>query len=83
VLVGKVKKLIEQQSFGFVTLDDGREVFVHRDKLPTDVDELVRADAVRLDVQERPDGQIARHKDRAGTVKGPVYLGSVFADFRR
>jgi cold shock CspA family protein len=58
VAIGKVKKWITEQSFGFVVLADGRDVFVHKDKLPGGLEELDRGDLIRVEFAERPDGKL-------------------------
>jgi cold shock CspA family protein len=50
---GKVKKWVARNDYGFVTLDDGRDVYVHRDKLPEGIEELARGEDVLVEFDQR------------------------------
>jgi CspA family cold shock protein len=55
---GTVKKLVADRGFGFITADDGKDYFFHRDGLEpsVDFDRLVGGEKVTFEVQESPRG---------------------------
>jgi len=55
---GTVKKVISDRGFGFITADDGKDYFFHRDALDSsiDFDRLVGGEQVTFDVESRPRG---------------------------
>ena len=55
---GTIKKLVADRGFGFITGEDGKDYFFHRDGLaPTlDFDRLVGGEAVEFEVQSSPRG---------------------------
>ncbi len=49
---GKVKKLIRDRGFGFITAEDGTEVFFHRsDLLEADFDTMEEGADVKFDLE--------------------------------
>jgi CspA family cold shock protein len=56
-LKGQIKKLIRERGFGFISVEDGREVFFHTSGLEgIDFDTLQEGDSVELDVEKGPKG---------------------------
>jgi CspA family cold shock protein len=51
---GRVKKLVSDRGFGFISDKDGRDLFFHRSQ-SEDFDSIQEGDAVRYDVA--PDGK--------------------------
>ena len=60
---GKVKKVISDRGFGFITADDTKEYFFHRDGLDStlDFDRLVGGEKVEFDIEQSPRGPRATH----------------------
>lgn len=56
---GKVKWFSAEKGFGFLSRDDGADVFVHRDALPTGVTELKAGQRVEFGVAEGRRGEQA------------------------
>ncbi|MBF8290091.1 MAG: Cold shock-like protein CspC2 [Chloroflexi bacterium] len=55
---GTIKKVVADRGFGFITADDGKDYFFHRDSLqaPLNFDRLNGGEAVDFDVQTSPKG---------------------------
>lgn len=55
---GTIKKLISDRGFGFITADDGKDYFFHRDGLSAtlDFDRLTGGEKVSFDVESSPRG---------------------------
>jgi CspA family cold shock protein len=55
---GKVKKVISDRGFGFITADDAKEYFFHRDGLDSslDFDRLVGGEKVEFQIEQSPRG---------------------------
>jgi CspA family cold shock protein len=55
---GSVKKVISDRGFGFITADDGKDYFFHRDGLDRsiDFDKLVGGEHVTFEVESGPKG---------------------------
>ncbi len=54
---GKIKKLISDRGFGFITAEDGKEVFFHHSALTVgDFDSLVEGNGVEFDLESGPQG---------------------------
>ncbi len=62
---GTVKKIVADRGFGFITAEDGKDYFFHRDVLDRslDFDRLNGGEAVAFDVEQSPRGP------RAGKVR--------------
>ena len=54
---GEIKKLIRERGFGFISAEDGREVFFHRSALEgVDFDALDEGNSVEFNVEKGPKG---------------------------
>jgi len=54
---GKIKKLIRERGFGFISAEDGREVFFHSSALEgVDFGALEEGDSVEFNVERGPKG---------------------------
>ena len=54
---GEIKKLIRERGFGFISAEDGREVFFHRSALEgVDFDALEEGNNVEFNVEKGPKG---------------------------
>ena len=54
---GKIKRLIRERGFGFISAQDGREVFFHRSALEgEDFDVLEEDTGVEFEVESGPKG---------------------------
>jgi len=55
---GKIKKLVRDRGFGFITDADGKEVFFHQSGLTgtTTFDALKEEDEVEFEVEDSPKG---------------------------
>ena len=55
---GRVKKVVADRGFGFITADDGKEYFFHRTAVGAsiDFDRLFGGEQVEFDVQQSPKG---------------------------
>lgn len=55
---GTIKKLVSDRGFGFITGEDGKDYFFHRDGLDRslDFDRLVGGEKVQFDVESSPRG---------------------------
>ena len=55
---GTVKKLVPDRGFGFITADDGKDYFFHRDGVDPslDFDRLVGGEKVTFQVEPSPKG---------------------------
>ena len=57
---GKIKKLIREKGFGFISDNDGTEVFFHKNNLVgIDFSALNENDALEFDVEKSPKGMSA------------------------
>ena len=63
---GKIKRLMRDRGFGFITSDDGKEVFFHRSECQgVEFTALTEGQQVGFDLEADPKGPRARN------VKGP------------
>lgn len=54
---GKIKKLIREKGFGFISDGDGSEVFFHKNSLvDVDFDALNEGDELQFEVEQSPKG---------------------------
>jgi CspA family cold shock protein len=59
---GKIKKIIRERGFGFISANDGREVFVHRTAVEGGAfDTLQEGQEVTFEVENSPKGPSARN----------------------
>ena len=60
---GTIKKLVSDRGFGFITAEDGKDYFFHRDGLAQslDFDRLVGGERVTFDLQSSPRGPRANN----------------------
>ena len=57
---GKIKRLVRDRGFGFITVEDGKDVFFHRSALAEgDFDTLEEGASVEFDLEEGPKGPSA------------------------
>jgi CspA family cold shock protein len=58
VATGTIKKLVADRGFGFITADDAKDYFFHRDALDSslDFDRLVGGERVEFDIESSPKG---------------------------
>ena len=54
---GKIKRLVRDRGFGFITAEDGKDIFFHRSALAGgDFDALEEGTNVEFDLEEGPKG---------------------------
>ncbi len=55
---GTIKKVIAERGFGFITADDAKEYFFHRDGLDAslDFDRLQGGEQVEFEIESNPKG---------------------------
>jgi CspA family cold shock protein len=55
---GTIKKVISDRGFGFITADDAKEYFFHRNSLDSslDFDRLVGGEKVEFQIEQSPKG---------------------------
>jgi cold shock protein len=70
VTTGTVKKVISDRGFGFITADDGKEYFFHRNSLQSslDFDRMSGGEKVSFDIEASPKGPRANNVRAAETV---------------
>jgi CspA family cold shock protein len=58
VATGTIKKVVADRGFGFITGEDGKDYFFHRDGLeaPLDFDRLNGGESVKFEVESSPRG---------------------------
>jgi CspA family cold shock protein len=58
VATGTIKKLVSDRGFGFITGEDGKDYFFHRDGLDSslDFDRLAGGEKVSFDIESSPRG---------------------------
>jgi CspA family cold shock protein len=63
VTTGTIKKVVSDRGFGFITAEDGKEYFFHRDGLTSslDFDRLGGGERVQFDVEQSPKGARAKN----------------------
>jgi cold shock protein len=65
---GSIKKVIADRGFGFITGEDGKDYFFHRDGLTgsVDFDRLIGGERVEFDIENNPRGPRASNVRAAG-----------------
>ena len=60
---GTIKKIVADKGFGFITADDAKDYFFHRDGLDQsiDFDRLSGGEKVQFEVESGPKGPRAAH----------------------
>ena len=55
---GSIKKVVADRGFGFITADDGKDYFFHRNglQLSLDFDRLTGGEKVEFEIQQNPKG---------------------------
>jgi CspA family cold shock protein len=63
VATGTIKKLVSDRGFGFITGENGKDYFFHRDGLTPslDFDRLIGGEKVQFDVETSPKGDRAKN----------------------
>ena len=64
---GTIKKIVSDRGFGFITAEDGKDYFFHRDGLAAslDFDRLIGGEKVEFDVESSPKGARAKNVQSA------------------
>jgi cold shock protein len=67
VATGTIKKVVADRGFGFITADDGKDYFFHRDGLAAslDFDRLMGGEKVQFEVEQSPKGPRAKNVETA------------------
>ncbi len=55
---GTIKKIVADRGFGFITAEDGKDYFFHRDGLDStlDFDRLIGGERVEFEIEQSPKG---------------------------
>jgi len=63
VATGTIKKVVADRGFGFITAEDEKDYFFHRDGLDAslDFDRLIGGERVEFDIEQSPKGPRANH----------------------
>ncbi len=64
---GTIKKVVADRGFGFITADDTKEYFFHRNSLDSslDFDRLVGGEKVEFEIEQSPKGPRANRVQAA------------------
>jgi CspA family cold shock protein len=67
VTTGTIKKIVSDRGFGFITAEDWKDYFFHRDGLTAslDFDRLNGGEKVQFDVEDGPKGARAKNVQTA------------------
>jgi cold shock protein len=67
VTTGTIKKVVSDRGFGFITADDGKDYFFHRDGLTgsLDFDRLMGGEKVQFEIEQSPKGLRAKNVQSA------------------
>jgi len=62
VTTGTIKKIVADRGFGFITADDAKDYFFHRDGLDSslDFDRLTGGEKVEFEIEQGPKGPRAK-----------------------
>ena len=71
VATGTIKKVVADRGFGFITAEDGKDYFFHRNglQLSLDFDRLQGGEQVEFEVQQSPKGPRAVNVREAAGVQ--------------
>lgn len=60
---GTIKKVVSERGFGFISGEDGKEYFFHRDGLTSslDFDRLAGGEKVSFEIEQSPKGARAKN----------------------
>jgi cold shock protein len=60
---GNIKRVVSDRGFGFISAEDGKEYFFHRNELDSslDFDHLNGGEKVTFDIEDSPKGPRASH----------------------
>ena len=60
---GTIKKVVSERGFGFISGEDGKEYFFHRDGLTASLDfnRLAGGEKVEFDIEQSPKGARAKN----------------------
>jgi CspA family cold shock protein len=63
VTTGTIKKLVSDRGFGFITAENGKDYFFHRDGLASsmDFDRLTGGEKVQFEIEPSPKGDRAKN----------------------
>ena len=64
---GTIKKVVSDRGFGFITADDGKDYFFHRDGLTPSLqfDRLTGGEKVTFEIEQSPTGARAKNVQSA------------------
>ena len=64
---GTIKKVVSDRGFGFITAEDGKDYFFHRDGLTgsLDFDRLLGGEKVQFEIEQSPKGLRAKNVQSA------------------
>ena len=64
---GTIKKIVSDRGFGFITGEDGKDYFFHRDALTSsiDFDRLNGGEKVSFEIEQNPRGARAKNVQAA------------------
>jgi cold shock protein len=67
VTTGTIKKVVSDRGFGFITADDGKDYFFHRNSLTSslDFDRLIGGEKVEFEIEASPKGPRATNVQSA------------------
>jgi CspA family cold shock protein len=67
VTTGTIKKVVSDRGFGFITADDGKDYFFHRNSLTAslDFDRLNGDEKVQFEIEQSPKGPRATNVQSA------------------
>jgi CspA family cold shock protein len=67
VTTGTIKKIVSDRGFGFITGEDGKDYFFHRDALTSsiDFDRLNGGEKVSFEIEQNPRGARAKNVQAA------------------
>ena len=60
---GTIKKVVSDRGFGFITAENGKDYFFHRDGLDSslDFDRLIGGEKVEFEIEQSPKGDRAKN----------------------
>jgi CspA family cold shock protein len=63
VATGTIKKVVSDRGFGFITGEDGKDYFFHRDALTSSLnfDRLTGGEKVEFEIEQNPRGARAKN----------------------